>query len=150
MFEAGNTTLRDTRTPRCLYQLEPPSIHVFTFVDNSDKAADDYVTLWEAFLPRFWQADARFDGVLRILTIVRQRGILPFSRIYQHSRQILPRYTDIPPTRIAYVYHSFPQFESSANTYAMITRQQDRANREFFPDMGHDAAIEWLMQDTRN
>ncbi|RMG71057.1 MAG: hypothetical protein D6711_16150 [Chloroflexi bacterium] len=117
-------------------------IHIFTFVDNSRQAANDYMSLAEQEIIRWVQA-GYVDKPFCILLDISTSGLFPLKYTIQRSTSILDNYEKLPQRYIAYLTDN--QMDISL-LKSIATTPQWNNTRRILPPAKRTDAIDWLLE----
>lgn len=130
------------------YHLEDNNLHIFTFLDNSHKAAEGYMRLQNDALETWIVAD-RMDEPFRMVIDISQSGLFPISHTLSHSLSLLQKYQQIPNRYFAYI-------TSNRNDLLMLRqlaegggKDWEERRRTFSPEDLAEAKT-WLMSVVPN
>ncbi|MDQ7026213.1 MAG: hypothetical protein Q9P01_09320 [Anaerolineae bacterium] len=125
------------------YHLENNSLHVFTFHNNSHKAAEEYMRLQNEAL-EMWIIDNHADEPFRMVIDISQSGLFPISHTLSHSLSLLRKYQQIPNRYFAYI-------TSNRNDLLMLRQLAEGGGKDWeerrrtFPPEELSEAKAWLM-----
>jgi hypothetical protein len=114
-------------------------------MESSPGAVDAYLAQWDYNLPAFWRSSPYFDGRLRMLLDQRVSGTMPMPYLTHRAMDLMKRYPDAPPARIAYLIHPSSNLVSNLRTFERMTDQVGYLERAFFNANERDTAINWLL-----
>lgn len=120
---------------------------MFRLLTNGYAAVNDYVALWDEFMPRFWRESPIFDGVSRVMVDISTCGAFDVMYLYAKARESLSRLDKIPPGRIAYLMHPQPRFIQQTHTLSELLVTFQQIERRYFMPMERAQAIAWLLED---
>ena len=129
--------------PPVQYDFEDNTLHIFTFHDNSHKAAEEYMRLQNAALEA-WIVDERGDEPFRIVIDISKSGLFPISHTLSHSITLLQRYQQIPNRYFAYITNNRNDLLILRQLAEGGGKDWEQRRRIFAPDEVVEAKA-WLM-----
>jgi fructose-specific component phosphotransferase system IIB-like protein len=129
----------------CRYTLFANQIHQFSFVENSEAAAEDFVDLWIAHIPPFYYNNPHCNGIIYQLIDMSRSGTIPATTLVKAAKRATPYLKDTAmPGRICYVMNPEPNFIPQIQALEGMIKINTNVIRRFFLANEYDAALQWL------
>lgn len=120
-------------------------VHIFTFFDNSRRAADEYLRVADDALAE-WVESGNGAIPFRLLLDISQAGVFPLQYTLNKSRQLVSKFTGLPPRKIAFLTDSAKDI-ALLRSILHLPNSNWRNKRRIFPPTQREDAIAWLYQD---
>jgi hypothetical protein len=131
-------------TGGCIYEKLEGDIHLYTFIEGTREAVDDWLYLMNVI--HLQEGMDMSKGTMRIMVIHPEKGMLPLS----YAAKSVDRWVrTLPPhrsTRIASVYGRSALF-SLIEAFTRFLRLQENVQVRLFPIQQREEALNWLVKE---